>query len=57
MKAIILAAGKGSRLLPMTLLKPKPLLKINGKTILENMIKRLKNAGVKDITVVTGYKN
>ena len=57
MKAIILAAGKGSRLLPMTLLKPKPLLKINGKTILENIIKRLKNAGVKDITVVTGYKN
>lgn len=57
MKAIILAAGKGSRLSPMTLLKPKPLLKINGKTIFENMIKVLKNAGVKDITVVTGYKN
>lgn len=57
MKAIILAAGKGSRLSPMTLLKPKPLLKINGKTILENMIKCLKNGGVKDITVVTGYKN
>lgn len=57
MKAIILAAGKGSRLSPMTLLKPKPLLKINGKTMLENMIKCLKNGGIKDITVVTGYKN
>ncbi len=33
MKAIILAAGIGSRLLPMTLLKPKPLLKIRGKTV------------------------
>lgn len=57
MKAIILAAGIGSRLLPMTLLKPKPLLKIRGKTVFENMIKYLKNGGVKDITVVTGYKN
>ena len=57
MKAVILAAGKGSRLSPMTLLKPKPLLKINGKTLLENMIKCLKNGGIKDITVVTGYKN
>ena len=41
MKAIILAAGIGTRLSPMTLLKPKPLLEIKGKTILENMIKFL----------------
>lgn len=57
MKAIILAAGMGTRLSPMTLLKPKPLLEIKGKTILENMIKFLKSGGVDDITVVTGYKN
>ncbi|WP_085169145.1 sugar phosphate nucleotidyltransferase [Brachyspira hyodysenteriae] len=57
MKAIILAAGKGTRLLPMTLVKPKPLLEIHGKTILENAIDILKDGGVDDITVVTGYKH
>ncbi|MEI0493242.1 NTP transferase domain-containing protein [Brachyspira intermedia] len=57
MKAIILAAGRGTRLAPMTLIKPKPLLKINGKTLLENMVKILKNNGVDDIVVVTGYKH
>lgn len=57
MKAIILAAGMGTRLSPMTLLKPKPLLKIKGKTILENTIKFLKTGGVEDIIVVTGYKH
>lgn len=57
MKAIILAAGRGTRLAPMTLIKPKPLLKIHGKTILENMISVLKKNGVDDIVVVTGYKH
>ena len=57
MKAIILAAGMGTRLSPMTLLKPKPLLEIKGKTILENMIKFLNRGGINDITVVTGYKH
>ena len=57
MKAIILAAGRGTRLLPMTLVKPKPLLEIHGKTILENAIDILREGGVDDITVVTGYKH
>ena len=56
-KAIILAAGFGSRLKPMTLNKPKPLLEIRGKSILENMISILRKGGVQDIIVVTGYKN
>ena len=57
MQAIILAAGFGSRLTPMTLNKPKPLLEIRGKSILENMISILRKGGVQDIIVVTGYKN
>ncbi len=57
MNAIILAAGKGTRLTPMTLNKPKPLLEIRGKSILENMIQVLRKGGVKHIIVVTGYKH
>ncbi|STQ86752.1 hypothetical protein LS73_003460 [Helicobacter muridarum] len=59
MRAIILAAGKGTRLTPMTLNKPKPLLEIRGwgKTILENMIYYLRKCGVDDLIVVNGYKH
>lgn len=57
MKAIILAAGIGSRLQPMTINKPKPLLEIRGKSILENMIERLRSDGFDEIVVVSGYKS
>lgn len=56
MRAIILAAGEGKRLQPLTLNKPKPLLEIRGQSILENMINYLKKSGIEDIIVVTGYK-
>ncbi|TLD84580.1 hypothetical protein LS70_003270 [Helicobacter sp. MIT 11-5569] len=57
MKAIILCAGKGTRLQPLTLNKPKPLLEIKGKSLLENMILHLRKCGVEEIIVVTGYKH
>lgn len=57
MKAIILAAGKGTRLAPMTLIKPKPLLNVHGKTLLENMVHFLGESDINDITIVTGYKH
>lgn len=57
MKAIILAAGKGTRLAPMTLIKPKPLLKVHGKTLLENTIHFLKESNINDITIATGYRH
>lgn len=56
MRAIILCAGLGTRLTPITLNKPKPLLKIRGRSILENMINYLHNANINDIIVVCGYK-
>ena len=56
MKAIILAAGRGTRLAPMTLIKPKPLLNVHGKTLLENMVHFLKESNINDITIVAGYK-
>lgn len=50
-KAMILAAGKGTRLQPFTLTTPKPLLKINGITLIERNILALKKAGVKEIMI------
>jgi len=52
---VIVAAGASSRLDPLTLNRPKPLLEINGRSIIERSIFNLKQVGVKDIAVVTGY--
>ncbi|MGX2982801.1 phosphocholine cytidylyltransferase family protein [Helicobacter sp. 23-1045] len=57
MKAIILAAGRGSRMRSLTNNSPKCLVKIFGKTLLEWQIMALKNAGVEQIGIVGGYKN
>ena len=54
MKAIILAAGIGSRFNKMTETTPKCLIKIGEKTILENQIEILKSQGIDDILVVIG---
>lgn len=55
MKAIILAAGQGTRLRPLTDNKPKCLVELVGKTLLEHQLHVLKNAGINDIHVVAGY--
>ena len=55
MKAIILAAGPGSRMLPHTEHRPKCLLKIGGHPILHYQIAALRHCGVHDITIVVGY--
>ena len=57
MKAVILSAGQGKRLLPLTEHKPKCLVEINGKTILEWQLKNLLKAGVRSFTIVTGFKS
>jgi choline kinase len=56
MKAIILAAGRGSRMGQLTNLKPKCLLEFRGKTLFERQITSLREAGVSEVSVVTGYK-
>jgi phosphoenolpyruvate phosphomutase len=55
MKAIIVAAGPGSRLNPLTNERPKCLLQVGGKTILERALEALREAGIKRIAVVRGY--
>ena len=53
--ALILCAGYGKRLNPLTLQKPKPLLKINESTMLENSINLIKSLGIKKIIINTFY--
>ena len=53
--AVIMAGGKGTRLRPLTLDTPKPLLKINDKPIIEYNIDRLKVFGVRNITLTIKY--
>jgi len=58
MQSIILAAGIGSRLRPLTEVKPKGMVKVNGVPIIEHQIKAYLQAGLKEeeITIVAGYK-
>ena len=55
MQAVILAAGKSTRTYPLTLTRPKPLLKIANKTLLEHNLGNLNNV-VDEVIVVVGYK-
>lgn len=56
MKAVILAAGKGTRMKELTNELPKPMLRVQGKPILEHIIGGILAAGVRDIFIVTGYR-
>ena len=56
MKAIILAAGRGSRMKKLTDKGPKCLVKLRGKTLLDWQMDAFKNAGISQIAIVTGYR-
>jgi len=56
MKAIILAAGRGSRMNKLSSEKPKCLMEISGQSLLNLQVLAIRNAGVEDIAIVTGYK-
>lgn len=54
-RAVIIAAGFGSRLVPVTLNTPKPLVRVNGKRIIDGILDALLAAGIEDIVIVRGY--
>ncbi len=54
-RAIILAAGIGKRMQPVTLKTPKPLVKVNGVRMIDTVIRGLRKNGIKEIYVVIGY--
>lgn len=55
-RAIIMAAGKGERMRPLTLNTPKPLIRVNGERMIDSVIQALHQNGVFEIYVVVGYK-
>jgi len=55
-RAIILAAGQGKRLLPLTESRPKCLVELSGKTLLAWQLQRLEAAGVEEAVIVTGFR-
>lgn len=54
-RAIIMAAGLGNRMHPVTLYTPKPLVKVNGVRMIDTVIDGLHNNGINDIYIVVGY--
>ncbi|MCS7089748.1 MAG: nucleotidyltransferase family protein [Verrucomicrobiota bacterium] len=56
MKAVILAAGRGTRMRELTRALPKPMLRVQGRPILEHIIDGLGRAGIREIFIVTGFR-
>ena len=56
MKGVLLTAGEGTRMRPLTLTRPKTMLQVGGKPILQYNLEALRDAGIKDIIMVVGYK-
>ena len=54
-KAIILAGGKGSRVYPITINLPKPLIPINGEPIIKLQLEQLHRLGIEEVFILTGY--
>lgn len=54
--AIIMAAGTSSRFAPLSYEKPKALIEVRGEVLIERQIRQLREAGIEEVVVVTGYK-
>ena len=54
-RAIFIAAGFGSRMVPITLNTPKPLIRVNGKRIIDTLLDAVVSAGIEEIYIVRGY--
>ncbi|MBX8631536.1 MAG: NDP-sugar synthase [Thermoplasmata archaeon YP2-bin.285] len=55
MKAIVMAAGKGTRLLPITATRPKPMIPLLNEPIMDNMMSVLRNAGIDEAVILVDY--
>jgi CTP:phosphocholine cytidylyltransferase-like protein len=55
-RAIVLAAGFGSRMMPATAERPKPMVTVNGVRIIDTLLDALEAAGIRDVTIIGGYR-
>src|SRR5437588_11883420 len=55
-KAVILAAGRGTRMRELTTELPKPMIEVRGKPVLQHIIEGLHDAGVRQFLIVVGYR-
>jgi dTDP-glucose pyrophosphorylase len=55
-KAVLLAAGRGTRMREMTADLPKPMLEVRGKPVLQHIVEGLRDAGVTDFLIIVGYR-
>ena len=55
-KAVLLAAGRGTRMRELTEALPKPMLQVRGKPVLQHIIEGLRDAGLRDLLVVVGWR-
>src|SRR5262252_10078036 len=55
MKAVVMAGGEGSRLRPLTVTRPKPMVPIVGRPVMEHILNLLKSHGITDIVVTVQY--
>ena len=55
-KAVVLAAGRGTRMREMTAELPKPMLEVHGKPVLQHIVEGLRDAGVREFLIIVGYR-
>jgi len=55
-KAVVLAAGRGTRMRELTVDLPKPMIEVRGKPVLQHIIEGLRDAGVRDFLIIVGYR-
>ncbi|MCH7944946.1 MAG: NTP transferase domain-containing protein, partial [Armatimonadetes bacterium] len=55
-KAVTLAAGRGTRMKGLTADRPKPMLPLGGRPLLEHIIGELRTAGIRQVNITTHYK-
>src|SRR5712692_8270841 len=55
-KAVILAAGRGTRMRELTVDLPKPMIEVRGKPVLQRIVEGLRNAGVRRFLIIVGYR-